>query len=270
MQVAPLGGAGDAREGLSMSSFSTSRVVVLAIAAGSATGYAPVAHAEEPHWSYAGKDAAAGWGDLRPEFASCKLGTMQSPIDIRGAQVAELPAIRFDYRPTPLNVVDNGHTIQVNYAAGSSIEVGGAHYELLRLHFHRPSEEKVDGHAHAMAVHLVHRNAEGQLAVVGVFLDPGGHNEMIDTVWTNLPKEKGKTVVGNATVDAAQLLPANRGYYTFEGSLTTPPCSEGVRWFVLKTATKIGDDRIAAFARIYPRNARPVQPLHGRELQTTR
>src|SRR6185295_13578465 len=198
--------------------------------------------AEDTHWSYGGHGGPAEWAELDQTFASCQLGKVQSPIDIRGAKAADLPAIKFDYKPAPLKVIDNGHTIQVNYAPGSTIDVGGTRYELVQFHFHKPSEEKIDGKAHAMVAHLVHKNAEGKLAVVAVLLDQGGGSEVIDAVWKNLPKEKEKEVAAaGTTIDVAKLLPENRGYYTFEGSLTTPPCSEGVKWFVLKTPVKIAD-----------------------------
>ena len=226
--------------------------------------------AEGPHWSYQGHGGPAEWGELDPAFATCQLGKLQSPIDIRGAKAADLPAIKFDYKPSPLKVIDNGHSIQVNYATGSSIDVGGTRYELVQFHFHKPSEEKIDGKAHAMVAHLVHKGADGKLAVVAVLLDDGGTNSTIDTIWKNLPQEKGKEVAVNATVDAATLLPADHGYYTFQGSLTTPPCSEDVRWFVLKTPLKIAGSEITAFGKIYPMNARPSQPLNGRTLEATR
>ena len=226
--------------------------------------------AEGPHWSYQGHGGPAEWGELDPAFATCQLGKLQSPIDIRGAKAADLPAIKFDYKPSPLKVIDNGHSIQVNYATGSSIDVGGTRYELVQFHFHKPSEEKIDGKAHAMVAHLVHKGADGKLAVVAVLLDDGGTNSTIDTIWKNLPQEKGKEATVNATVDAATLLPADHGYYTFQGSLTTPPCSEDVRWFVLKTPLKITGSEITAFGKIYPMNARPSQPLNGRTLEATR
>jgi carbonic anhydrase len=226
--------------------------------------------AEGPHWSYQGHGGPAEWGELDPAFATCQLGKLQSPIDIRGAKAADLPAIKFDYKPSPLRVIDNGHSIQVNYAPGSSIDVGGTRYELVQFHFHKPSEEKIDGKAHAMVAHLVHKGADGKLAVVAVLLDAGGTNPTIDTIWKNLPQEKGKEATVNATIDAATLLPADHGYYTFQGSLTTPPCSEDVRWFVLKTPVKVAGSEITAFGKIYPMNARPSQPLNGRTLEATR
>lgn len=228
------------------------------------------AQAEGQHWSYKGHGGPAEWGELDKAFATCKLGKVQSPIDIRGAKAAELPAIKFDYKPTPLKMIDNGHTIQVNYAPGSSIDIGGTRYELLQFHFHKPSEEKINGKSHAMVAHLVHKGTDGTLAVVAVLLDKGGANHTIDTIWKNLPKEKEKETSGNATIDATALLPASRSYYTFAGSLTTPPCSEGVRWFVLKTPVRIAESKITAFGKLYPMNARPTQPLNGRTIEATR
>lgn len=229
------------------------------------------AQAEGKHWAYAGHGAPAEWGNLDHDFETCKLGKYQSPIDIRGAKPADLPAIKFDYSPSPLKVIDNGHTIQVNYAPGSSIDVGGTRYDLLQFHFHKPSEEKINGKAHAMVAHLVHKSADGKLAVVAVLLDKGGASATIDTIWKNLPKEKEKeTAVANVSVDAATLLPNDKGYYTFQGSLTTPPCSEGVKWLVLKTPVKIADGEIAAFGKIYPMNARPTQATNGRDIEATK
>jgi len=228
------------------------------------------ARAEGPHWSYGGHGGPVEWGELDQTFASCKLGKVQSPIDIRGAKAAELPMIKFDYKPSPLKVIDNGHTIQVNYAPGSWIDVGGARYELTQFHFHKPSEEKINGKSHAMVAHLVHKGADGTLAVVAVLLDKGGANPTISEIWKNLPKEKEKEMSVNAMVDAAALLPRDKGYYTFSGSLTTPPCSEDVRWFVLKIPTKIAQSEITAFGKLYPMNARPTQPLNGRAIQATR
>jgi carbonic anhydrase len=234
----------------------------------------PLAQAEDKkhgkHWAYDGHEGPVAWGKLDKEFAACGLGKNQSPIDIRGAKAADLPAIKFAYEPAPLKVIDNGHTIQVNYAPGSTIEVGGKTYELVQFHFHKPSEEKIDGKAHDMVAHLVHKDAGGKLAVVAVLLDKGGANPVIDAIWKNIPKEKGKEATAKATIDAAKLLPADRGYYAFEGSLTTPPCSEGVRWMVLKTPVKMAESEIAAFGKLYSMNARPVQPLNGRAIQATK
>ena len=231
--------------------------------AGAACGVVP-AHAEGKHWSYAGHGGPAHWSELGQDYATCKLGKTQSPIDIRGAKAADLPAIQFDYHPVALKVIDNGHTIQVNYAPGSTITVGGARYELLQFHFHKPSEEKIEGQVHDMVAHLVHKGADGKLAVVAVLLDRGSVQPIVQTVWNNLPLEKGDEVAARATLDLNALLPSERGYYTYMGSLTTPPCSEGVLWMVMKQPVGISSEQIGIFSRLYPMNARPIQSASGR------
>ena len=225
-----------------------------------------IAQAEGKHWSYGPHGGPTEWGQLDPAYATCKLGKFQSPIDIRGANPADLPAIRFDYKASPLKVIDNGHTIQVNYAPGSSIEVGGTRYELLQFHFHKPSEEKVEGKAYAMVAHLVHKSADGKLAVVAVLFKQGKENATLKPVFAKLPAKEGDKVALEGTIDVAALLPADHGYYSFPGSLTTPPCSEEVRWQVLKTPVEISGAQLASFRKLYKMNARPVQPLNERQV----
>lgn len=242
-----------------------------ALLAAATLGCAPGLHKEGKHWAYDGHGGPENWAEVDPAFATCRVGNIQSPIDIRGAKAADLAPIKFDYKPSPLKVVDNGHTIQVNYAPGSAIVVGGARYELLQFHFHTPSEEKIDGRSSDMVAHLVHRSEAGKLAVVAVLLDTGGANPVSETIWKNLPREKQKeSAPANVAIDATGLLPRDRGYYAFQGSLTTPPCSEDVSWLVLKTPVKVAESDIAAFARLYPMNARPTQPLNGRAIEVTR
>jgi carbonic anhydrase len=223
-----------------------------------------------PHWGYEGKEGPKSWGTLDRAYAGCSLGHAQSPINITNAKKADLPALRFDYNPVPLNIINNGHTVQVNYAPGSSLTVGDKTYTLKQFHFHHPSEEHIDGHGYDMVVHLVHSDAEGHIAVVAVLLGSGGANAFIETVWKNIPKEKETTVdFPSVIIDVKDLLPSNHGYYTFAGSLTTPPCSEGVTWFVLKTPVSLSPSQLAEFAKLYPRDARPIQPRNGREIRET-
>lgn len=224
-----------------------------------------------PHWTYEGAEGPNGWGKLDPSFAACATGHTQSPVDIKDAKKSPLTPLQFDYKAVPLNIIDNGHTIQINYAPGSTLTVGGKTYTLKQFHFHHPSEEQINGHGYDMVAHLVHADAEDHLAVVAVLLKKGQPNSFLDTVWTNIPKEKEKAVdVSGVSVNVADLLPADHGYFTFAGSLTTPPCSEGVTWYVLKSQSSLSADQIAAFAKRYPLNARPIQPSNGREILETK
>jgi len=215
------------------------------------------------HWSYSGSSGPNAWGDLKPEFALCKTGQHQSPINIHHAQKADLKPIQFQYRPSPLRIIDNGHTIMINYAAGSYITIDGKRYELKQFHFHRPSEERIAGTAYDMSAHLVHADEKGNLAVVAVLLKSGHPNALIQELWKRVPKEKEKEVSDNVQIDATALLPQDHGYYTFPGSLTTPPCSENVTWYVLKTPVTVSAAEVEQFERLY-HNARPPQPLNGR------
>ena len=228
---------------------------------------------EEHHWSYQGATGPSQWAAMEHEYATCGTGKAQSPIDIQDAvaKKSDLPPIVFDYKPSPLKIIDNGHTVQVNYAPGSSITVQGKQYELVQFHFHKPSEERINGRTYDMVAHLVHKDQDGNLAVVAVLFKKAGPNKLIQTLWDALPRKKDEEEVKSVQVNAADLLPANKSaYYTFTGSLTTPPCSEGVTWFVLKSPTAISEEEIIRFGHLYPMNARPTQPLNGREIRATK
>jgi carbonic anhydrase len=231
------------------------------VGAESARAGAP-AHAA--HWDYGGSGGPESWGQMKPEFSKCSTGTRQSPIDIRDGIKVELDPVRFDYKPSGFRVIDNGHTVQVNVGAGNSIEVMGRRYELVQFHFHRPSEERVNGKQFDMVVHLVHKDLEGRLAVVAVLLDRGAAQGVVQSVWNNLPLEKGEEVPARTQLNLNDLLPPERNYFTYMGSLTTPPCSEGVLWMVMKQPVPISAEQIGIFARLYPMNARPIQSASGR------
>lgn len=224
------------------------------------------------HWSYEGDGGPANWSTLDPKNAVCSVGTRQSPIDIRERDniKVDLEPIQFDYQPSYFRIVDNGHTIQVALGAGS-ITVTGKTYNLLQFHFHRPSEEKVNGKPFEMVAHLVHKSDDGKLAVVAVLMEKGNPNAFLQTVWNNLPLEKNVEVTPpDDVLDLNTYLPASKGYYTYMGSLTTPPCSEGVLWLVLKQPVQISQEQINIFSRLYRNNARPVQPLGGRLIKESR
>ena len=221
-------------------------------------------HAAAAHWAYNGAGGPEQWGSMKPEFSACASGSRQSPIDIRSGVRVDLEPIQFDYRPTGFRVVDNGYTIQVNVGGGNSIEVQGRRYDLLQFHFHRPSEERIDGRQFDMVAHLVHKDPEGRLAVVAVLLDRGSAHPLVQTVWNNLPLEKNTEVAASTALDMTNLLPADRRYFTYMGSLTTPPCSEGVLWMVMQQPVPIAVDQVNVFSRLYPMNARPIQSAAGR------
>ena len=225
-----------------------------------------IAQAQHPeHWDYGGERGPSHWGDLSPEFTQCKMGHHQSPVDIRNPQKADLLPIRFHYKPSPLHIIDNGHTIMINYAAGSFMMVGERKYVLKQFHFHRPSEEKINGKSFDMTIHLVHADENGKLAVVAILLQEGKENTLVRELWKDLPREKEKEgVFESIQIDVSQLLPHDLSYYTFSGSLTTPPCSENVTWFVLKHPSTVSEAEIEEFGQLYRNDARPTQPLYDR------
>lgn len=227
--------------------------------------------AHPPHWAYKGSGGPRHWGALDPAFATCSNGHQQSPIDIRDAQKTELPALKFDYNAVPLSIIDNGHTVAINYAPGSTLTVGDKVYKLTQFHFHHPSEEHINAKGFDMVAHLVHQSADGHLAVVAVLFKLGAPNPLLGTLWKNIPQEKEKTVaLASVSINVKDLLPADLGYYTFAGSLTTPPCTEGVTWFVLKNAATLSTQQLARFAKLYPANNRPIQPSDAREILESR
>jgi carbonic anhydrase len=222
----------------------------------------PPQHA--PHWEYTGDDGPAHWSTLAPEFAACA-GRNQSPIDLDNFIEAELPPIAFDYKAGGHDVVNNGHTIQVNYDAGSSISIDDDTFALKQFHFHAPSENHIDGKSFPIEAHFVHADAKGDLAVVAVMFEQGDNNPALDTLWARLPGKEGDPQALSPEIAAAELLPGNRDYYRYEGSLTTPPCSEGVRWLVLKHPVPVSAQQIDRLTKAlgHPNN-RPVQPVGAR------
>lgn len=230
-----------------------------------------VAHAAgNGHWSYAGEAGPQAWGQLKPEFNVCAIGKRQSPINIEETATLQGPAepLVFNYQPSSGTVVNNGHTIQVDVVGDNSVTVRGSTFKLIQFHFHHPSEERVNHQGFAMVAHLVHRNTEGQLAVVAVLLDPGAANTLIDKVWTHMPLEISDRVrLPNGLIDMNELLPKDQRYYQFMGSLTMPPCTEDVLWMVLKQPSLASPAQIKLFSQLFPNNARPVQAVNGRAIR---
>jgi len=222
----------------------------------------PAPSQESHSWGYSGAIGPNHWSEVS---ATCGLGKAQSPINILHAEKKPLPAITFAYHSSPLKIINNGHTIQVNYAPGSSITVGDKTYELVQFHFHHLSETEINSRRSPMELHVVHQDKDGNLAVVVVLLNEGHSNPMVNAVWSQLPQQEGQEIAPeHGEIDALNLLPANHRYYTFPGSLTTPPCSENVTWLVLATPMTLSKEQVAKFAAIYPNNARLVQPLYNR------
>lgn len=226
-------------------------------------------------WTYEGPKGAEHWADLDPAYADCRAGKEQSPIDIRNARKSSLPAMRFEYKSAPLKyLVNNGYTIRVNYHAPGSRDyliVGNARYQLTQFHFHHPSEELVNGVNYDMVAHLMHEASDGRIAGVAVFLKAGKANSMVQQIWDHMPPTKGnEQEIPGVEMNPAGLLPADLSYYRYDGSLTAPPCTEGVTWFVLKTPVEVSAEQIRAFAALFPRDVRPVQPLNGRTIEESR
>ena len=241
-------------------------VAALAVFCGACVPRVSMAQEHPAHeWGYSGSEGPSHWGELNPEFAACKTGHRQSPINIVSAKTAPLPAIQFEYNPSALHIINNGHTIEIEYAPGSFIRTGDKRYELKQFHFHHPSEETIKGKRFPMELHLVHADADGNLAVVSVLLEEGPANPLVDTLWGFAPKTAGPEKTDDQLqINAADLLPANHSYFAFLGSWTTPPCTEGVSWFVLETPVTISNNQVATFAKIYPYDERPTQSLNGR------
>ncbi|MDX2254973.1 MAG: carbonic anhydrase [Pseudanabaenaceae cyanobacterium bins.39] len=250
----------------------TKRALSLSIITGALLICSPFAAlAEHPvHWGYGGSENPTQWGQLSKDFALCELGKSQSPINITNASVvAGIPSkIKFNYLPSNLEIVNNGHTIQVNYDKGSSVVIDNEKYELVQFHFHTPSEHNINGKAYAMELHLVHRSlSSGKLAVVGVMIKNGESNPLIASIWENIPPTQTTKRVRDRQINAAELLPEKKSYYSYNGSLTTPPCSEGVSWNVLTEPVTFSESQIDEFQKIYQVDARPIQPNNSRSVQ---
>jgi carbonic anhydrase len=214
--------------------------------------------AAEHHWSYEGEAGPDKWGSVDAANKACSIGSQQSPIDISGTIAARQPSLKLGWDKRPDTIVNNGHTIQLGLPEGSTLEMDGRKYSLKQFHFHHPSEHLVESKRFAMEAHFVHA-ADDRLAVVGVLLVPGRSNPVFRKIVTTMPAEEGAPVAADAAIDPNRLLPAERSYFHYEGSLTTPPCSETVDWIVLRHPVEVDESDIARFAKLYPMNARPVQ-----------
>ncbi len=245
--------------GLFLMVFTVSTTALAAVQGGHGGGYA------KTHWGYSGAEGPSEWGNLSSDYAVCGTGMGQSPIDISHSVKADLGAIEVDYKSDGLSILNNGHAIQVNHNGGSYIKAQGKLYKLLQFHFHSPSENTYGGSPFPMEMHLVHKSDHGELAVIGVFMKEGAANSVIQSLWDNINPAVGQERhVPQVKVSPADLLPFNGSYFHFKGSLTTPPCSEGVQWYVMKTPIEVSSAQVQKFVSIIGHNARPVMPLNGR------
>lgn len=229
---------------------------------------APTEHAVDQsqlHWTY---EDPAKWGDIDSTYHLCKDGKRQSPIDINDSSYANLGDIHFKYRSGPKEILNNGHTIQVNMHSGSYITVSGKRYDLLQFHFHSPSEHTINGKPAPMVMHFVHQASDDQLAVIAVLMERCKENSTIDQLWQRLPAKLGQKIKLSQRIKIHTLIPANRNYYNYSGSLTTPPCSEGVNWMVLKRSVEVSASQIEAFTSLFPKSTRPLQQRYHRPIRS--
>lgn len=226
------------------------------------------ARATSVRWGYIGKAGPEHWGELSPEFQLCQIGKQQTPIDLQIADVENVISqdlLRINYQPTALHLINNGKTIQVNYQAGSYLKYRDQKFELLQFHFHHFSEHRLNGKLYDMELHLVHRSQNGNLAVMAVFLQTGKFNPTLQIIWDAIPQQQGvEKTIEDTIIDASRFLPAQQTFFTYYGSLTTPPCSENVLWCVMETPIEASDTQISQFSQLFPLNARPLQPLNDR------
>ena len=228
-------------------------------------------------WAYSGTLGQDHWAALDPDYEACN-GKAQSPIDIEATRKAALAPLKFEFKNAPLRgLVNNGYTIRVNYhdapGTGDFLTVGSERYQLTQFHFHRPSEEKINGKSYDMVLHFMYQAADGKAAGVAVLLKAGKANATIQKIWDHMSKTESKILndfshqeetIPGVEIDPAGMLPGKLAYYTYAGSVTAPPCTENVAWFILKTPVEVSAQQIAAFAALYPNDVRAVQPLNGR------
>ena len=261
--------------------------VMPALNANAATQHASGGHAV--HWGYTGSAEPSKWGSISNEFILCGSGKRQSPVDIQDEKPVGLYPLRFQYQPIPLQVINNGHTLQANYDTvtreepvdiggksyplhtmptyNSTLMLGDVPYKLLQFHFHTPSEHARENERYAMEVHLVHKNSSGNLLVVGVLLKRGALNPVLQKVLDNVSDSINEVnIVQGVSVNAAGLLPQNHQVFHYSGSLTTPPCSENVNWFVMKMPMEVSGEQINRFIKLIGENARPLQAMHWRSM----
>jgi carbonic anhydrase len=216
------------------------------------------------HWAYKGELGPEYWGDLSPKFVQCKVGLNQSPINIVDTFDTDLPTLELDYNTSTVDLVNNGHTAQANVQPGNYLRVGGEVFELLQFHLHTPSEHRINGKSFLMETHYVHRNEKGELAVLALLHDEGPRSEALDRLEREIPQEIDKPVAYRESLTGIPIIRVDKAYYRYNGSLTTPPCSEGVRWYVLKQSSPVSLDQQALYQQFIGDDARGPQPTNAR------
>lgn len=240
-------------------------LALFGLAAAAIAGTTPALAGSNGHWGYDGDAGPSHWGELDPSWHVCSDGRNQSPIDLQDAVDADLPSLELHYAVGGVDEINNGHTIQIDYAPGSWITLDGRDYALKQFHFHAPSENHINGREYPLEAHLVHADAEGNLAVIAVMFEEGIHNQALAKAWQDMPTRPHSHHKLQKRASAEALLPENRDYYRFNGSLTTPPCSEGVVWLVMKEPVTASPVQMEEFKRVmgHPNN-RPLQPVNAR------
>jgi carbonic anhydrase len=237
-------------------------LVILLLVGAMGDGWAADEHGAS-HWSYEGQESASHWGMLSQAYMACEAGSHQSPINISMPLHAQQERLVFQYRSGLVRALDNGHTIQVNVPTGNELHLNGRIYYLNQLHFHDPSEHHVDGRTYPMEIHLVHKDRKGHVVVIGVLVETGTANQSLAELWTMLPMKAGE-LGSEHRFNPQELIPSNSHHFSYHGSLTTPPCTEGVQWIVLRDPISMSATQIAQFVSVIGQNARSIQPLHGR------
>jgi len=224
-------------------------------------------HAAHPHWSYDGSEGPDHWSQMEASYSTCSAGKNQSPVNLTGFIKAELAPIKFDYKADGDNIINNGHTVQVNFAEGSFMTLNGHTFGLKQFHVHSPSENQINGKTFPMEAHFVHADVNGNLTVIAVMFEEGKSNAELEKAWKSLPHEAGEKAALKDNVLGTALMPDDKAYYRFNGSLTTPPCTEGVTWLVMKQPVTASKQQIENFTHVmHHHNNRPVQPVNARTI----
>ena len=221
--------------------------------------------ADDVHWQYSGKHGSEHWAELSDKFSTCASGVNQSPINISSTIEAELPPLSINYQKSAVELINNGHTIQVNIQGNNSFSNDAGQFDLKQFHFHSPSENTINGQYYPLEAHFVHADNAGRLAVIGVMFKQGDENKTLKKLWHKMPEKTHGKAKLSGVLQSLNLMPKSKDYYRFNGSLTTPPCSEGVRWFVLKQPIEASKAQIDKFRAVMGGDTnRPIQPINAR------